>query len=220
MISNNDQIIHRCASFVKKQMALDSSGHDWWHIYRVWQIAKVIARKEKANTFIVELAALLHDLDDYKLTENKRIAHKNLAKSYLEQSGLDEKTVSVVCQIIRDISFKGAKVRSSVKTKEGEIVQDADRLDAMGAIGIARTFAYGGFKGREIHDPKSKPRYHKTFFAYKRNKSTSINHFYEKLLLLKDLMNTKTGKKLAKRKHALMKDFLKSFYAEFNMRYN
>jgi uncharacterized protein len=176
------------------------SGHDWWHTLRVCRLAKKIAKKEKkGNLLVIELASLFHDVQDWKFTKEKR-NKINLVQKWLKELGLDKNIIEQICEIIKNISFKGAGVKNKMKTMEGKIVQDADRLDAIGAIGIARCFATGAILGQEIYNPKIKPKLHKTFREYKISlrKSTSINHFYEKLLLLKDLMNTRTAKKLQK----------------------
>ncbi|MBW2997617.1 HD domain-containing protein, partial [Candidatus Woesearchaeota archaeon] len=192
---DKESIIQKTADHVKEQMLGDGSGHDWWHVYRVWKTAIHIAEKEKADMFIVQLAALLHDLADWKLYKGDDLKP---VKDWLETLEIDNETADLVCEIVKNVSFKGAGVRSEItKTKEGMVVQDADRLDAIGAIGIARALAYGGHKGREIHNPDTKPVKHKTFEEYKSSKGTTINHFYEKLLLLKDRMKTETGKKMA-----------------------
>ena len=181
-------------------------------MYRVWKTAKYIAKKEGADMFVVELAALLHDLDDWKITNSEE---PEQAIKWMKKLSLDKKTIEHVREIIKNISYKGAKVRTPMRTKEGKIVQDADRLDGIGAIGIARTFAYGGRNKREIHNPETKPKKHKTFKQYKTSKSTSLNHFYEKLLLLKDRMNTETAKKIAEGRHEFLKLFLDEFLTEW-----
>lgn len=212
---NKSSIIKQTAEHVRKVMQGESSGHDWWHAYRVWKMATHIGKKEKADMFIVELAALLHDIADYKLHDGDEEIGPKTATKWLESLGVDEKVIQHICQIMRDASFKGANVRTQMKTIEGEIVQDADRLDAIGAIGIARTFAYGGHKGSEIYDPNVKPIMYNSFEEYKSNTPPTISHFYEKLLLLKNLMNTKTAKSLAEGRHKYMENFLKKFYKEW-----
>ena len=170
---------------------------------------------EKADLFIVQLGALLHDIADWKFNNGDFEIGPKIAREFLEKLKVEENVILKVCDIIRNISFKGAGVKSQIKTLEGKIVQDADRLDALGAMGISRIFAYGGVVGREIHNPNIKPKLHKTFKQYKNQKSTSINHFYEKILLLKDLMNTKTGKKMANQRHKFIENYLKQFYKEW-----
>ena len=212
---DKSQIINKTAKFVKNKLQGEGSGHDWWHIYRVWQTAKNIAKKEKVNLFIVELAALLHDIADWKFYDGDETLGPKIAGEWLISQGLDRETIKIIKEVIEDVSFKGAGVKKKVRSKEGEVVQDADRLDAIGAMGIARCFAYGGYKGREIYNPNVKPTMHKSAEEYKKSISSSINHFYEKLLLLKNLMNTKTAKKMAERRHKFMKDYLDEFFAEW-----
>ena len=202
------KILAMTKAYVRKSMEGDSS-HDFLHIERVVRNAREIAKKEKADPFIVEMASLLHDIDDWKFSKGK-----DRAKEHLESATLDKKTIAKIMTAINEVSFKGAKVDTTPSSIEGKIVQDADRLDALGAIGIARCFSYGGYKGHAIYDPLIKPRLHSSFSQYKKARTTSINHFHEKLLLLKDRMNTKSGKKLAKRRHAFMLKFLKEFSKE------
>jgi uncharacterized protein len=212
------KIIHETKIYVKKLLQDDSTGHDWWHTYRVSKLATYIAEKEGANIFVVNLAALLHDIDDWKFNAtNDHYASGLKAKGWLEQFNLDKKIITHVSEIIDSISFQGAKVPDKVNSLEAMVVQDADRLDAIGAIGIARTFAYGGFKKRLIFDPEQAPTLHNSFAEYKTNKSSTINHFYEKLLLLKDRMNTKTAKEIAKTRHEFMEKFLKQFFEEWEI---
>ena len=212
-----EHLIEQTEDYVKKFLQGESSGHDWWHIYRVWKMAYKIAREEKDNDlFVIQIASLLHDIGDWKFNKGKEDIGQKLARIWLEKLNIEEKSIYHVCEIIKDISFKGAGVRTLMKTKEGMIVQDADRLDAIGAIGIARCFAYGGWKGVEIYNPELKPKIHKTFEEYKKAKTTSINHFYEKLLLLKTLMNTKTAKRIAEKRHKFMKRYLNKFFKEWD----
>lgn len=200
---------------MQKNLSGESSGHDWWHIYRVWHMARTIGKKEKANMFIVELAALLHDIADQKFHGGNEEIGPATARAWLESLDVDEKDIEHICEIIRHISFKGANVESKMETLEGKVVQDADRLDAIGAIGIARAFAYGGHAGRTMYDPTIQSEMHSSFEAYKKSSSPTINHFYEKLLLLKDRMNTVTGKKLAEDRTHYIQKFLDKFYAEW-----
>ena len=209
-----DQTIRRTIEFVKSSLENAEGGHDWWHVYRVWQNAVHMAKQEKADMFIVQLAALLHDIADWKFHHGDDTVGPKLAKEWLEKLGVDKDIIAHVCEIIQGVSFKRAGVESQMKTKEGMVVQDADRLDAIGAVGIARAFAYGGHKGREIYNPEIKPEHHDSFEQYKNSESTTINHFYEKLLLLKDLMNTETAKNMAEGRHAFMEVFLKRFFKE------
>jgi uncharacterized protein len=209
-------VINKTLDFVKETLFGEGSGHDYWHVYRVWNNAKALAKGEQCNTYIVELGALLHDIADHKFHDGDLTVGPRVAREFLENLEVEEEIIAAVCEIIATVSFKGAKVESKMKTIEGMIVQDADRLDAIGAIGVARTFAYGGHKGHEMYNPDIKPQLHENFEDYKNSKGTTINHFYEKLLLLKDLMNTNTGKKTAEKRHKYMEDFLSQFYDEWN----
>ena len=211
---NQQEILQKTADYVKQEFSDDSSGHDWWHIYRVWKNAITICEHEKADSFIVQIAALLHDLDDWKFNESGDETPLR-AKAWLDSFSLDPSITDAVCRIIKHISFKGAGVENKMDSLEGFIVQDADRLDAIGAIGIARAFAYGGYKNRPLYDPKTSPQLHKTFEQYKNSKSDTINHFYEKLLLLKDMMNTPTAKRIAEQRHVYMQQFLSQFMDEW-----
>lgn len=214
---DNQDLVSKTANFVKEKMFGEGSGHDWWHVYRVWQIAKTIADNEPdADRLTVELAALLHDIADWKFADGDLEAGPKAAREWLANCGVDEDTIQHIEDIIRDTSFKGAKVDLGLKTLEAKIIFDADKLDAIGAIGIARTFAYGGSKNRSMYEPDEKPIMHATFEDYKINQSHTINHFYEKLLLLKDLMYTETGKKMAQSRHEYMESYLKEFYKEWN----
>jgi uncharacterized protein len=208
-------IVAGTADYVRQQLEGDSSGHDWWHIYRVWQTALRLVEAESADRFVVELAALLHDLDDWKLHDGDATRGPLIARTWLEQCGVDAVVVEHVCDIIEHLSFKGAGVPTPMRSIEGMIVQDADRLDALGALGIARAFAYGGYKGRPIHDPDVRPHLHTSFDDYRANQGTTINHFYEKLLLLKDRMNTSRARVIAERRHQAMEAFLREFLLEW-----
>lgn len=209
------KIIQQTAEYIRSRLTGEGSGHDWWHVFRVWKNAVHIAKNETADLFTVELAALLHDIADWKFHDGNDDIGPQLAREWLEKLSVEEDVISHVCQIISDISFKGSGVQSKMKTIEGMIVQDADRLDAIGAIGIARTFAYGGAKGREIYNPEIKPEIHHSFEEYKKSKGPTINHFHEKLLLLKDLMNTETARNMAKHRHRFMESFLEEFMYEW-----
>lgn len=204
------KIIDQTREFVKKEMQGDPA-HDWSHIYRVWRISITLAKKEKADSFTVQLAALLHDLDDWKLSSGEI----NKAKTFMEQLNLSPEIISNICEIIEHLSFKGAGVETKMSTKEGMVVQDADRLDAIGAIGIARAFSYGGKKNSPIYDPELKPEFHTSFEDYKKSQGTTINHFYEKLLILKELMNTDSAKKIAEKRHKFMEKYLNEFFKEW-----
>ncbi|MBL8063686.1 MAG: HD domain-containing protein [Anaerolineales bacterium] len=211
---DRETIIQRTANYIKQEFSDDSSGHDWWHIYRVWKNALTICEHEKADSFIVQLAALLHDLDDWKFNPSGDETPLR-ARAWLDSYRVDSSIADSVCEIIKHISYKGAGVENKMNTLEGFIVQDADRLDAIGAIGIGRAFAYGGYKNRMMYDPDSPPRMHATFEEYKNSKSATINHFYEKLLLLKGMMNTPTAKRIAEQRHNVMEDFLSQFMLEW-----
>lgn len=215
---NKEQIINQTAEYVKKVLKGEGTGHDWWHVYRVWKNAIHLCKEEDADLFVVQLAALLHDIADWKFNGGDDSIGPKLAREWLERMQVDEDVISHVCEIIKEVSFKGAGVKNQMKTIEGMVVQDADRLDALGAIGIARTFAYGGYKGREIYNPDIKPERHETFEAYKTKSGPSINHFYEKLLLLKELMNTKAAKAIAEQRHQFMEQYLDRFYREWEGR--
>jgi uncharacterized protein len=211
---NDEQIIAETIAFVKQTLNNAEGGHDWWHIYRVWVNAKKITENEPCDRFTVELAALLHDIADSKFHNGDEEIGPTTAGNFLRGLAVNEATVIHVQQIIRHISFKGTFDGKVFSSPELSVVQDADRLDAIGAIGIARTFSYGGFKGREIYNPGVEPNSDMTKEEYKNSTTPSINHFYEKLLLLKDKMNTPTGKKLAQQRHEFMEAYLKQFYLE------
>jgi uncharacterized protein len=211
----NKEIINSTVNFVKNTLVNAEGGHDWWHIYRVWNSAKQIAKSEKVNLLIVELGALLHDIADSKFNDGDESIGPKIARDFLVSKKLDEKIILHVISIIKNISFKGGKEVQKFKSLELDVIQDADRLDAIGAIGIARTFNYGGFKNREIFNPEIPPNLEMTKEEYKNSTAPTINHFYEKLLLLKDKMNTKTGKAIAEKRHAFMEEYLKQFYKEW-----
>lgn len=215
---NKNKIIEEVKKYLEENFKNESTGHDFWHFIRVWKVAKYIAEKEGGDSFTIELGALLHDIADWKFHGGNTKTGSEKGKILLKELGVDAKTTKHVCHIIGNVSFKGAGVKNKIKTKEGMIVQDADRLDVIGAIGIARVFAYGGSTGREIYNPDIKPKLHKSFKEYKNSKTTAINHFYEKVLLLKDRLNTKTAKKIAKKRNKFMKDYLKQFFKEWNLK--
>lgn len=207
-------MVDNALEYIKEIFSCDSSGHDYYHTIRVYKLATEIAKQENADVNIVQLAALLHDVDDIKLSPETHTTNKNVV-DFMTANGVNTDMIDIVCKIIDEVSFAGT---DSVvpSTIEGKCVQDADRLDAIGAIGIARTFAYGGSRGRKIYDPDIKPRIGMSKEEYQKNmNSTSINHFYEKLLLLKDMMNTTAGKKLAEHRQAVMQEFLNEFMAEW-----
>lgn len=211
---DSNDIILKTSEYIKQEFSADSSGHDWWHIYRVWKNAVTIGRLENADLLVVELAALLHDLDDWKFNESEDETPRR-AIAWMQECGVDESVILQVSEIIMHISYKGAGVENKMNTLEGFIVQDADRLDAIGAIGIGRAFAYGGYKNRAMYDPETSNQMHASFEDYKNSKSATINHFYEKLLLLKDRMNTVSAKRIAEQRHQVMVDFLDQFMNEW-----
>ena len=213
---NKSEILNNTVEIVKQKLKDAEAGHDWFHIERVWKNARKIAQTENCDIFIVEIAALLHDIADSKFNDGNEEIGPETAKNILESLNLDEESINNVVQIIRNISFKGGHKYSDFNSVELQIVQDADRLDAIGAIGIARAFNYGGFKNRTLYDPEIKPDLNMSKEAYKKSAAPTINHFYEKLLLLKDLMNTESGKKLAEERHLFMEQFLDQFYKEWN----
>ncbi len=209
------KLIKDVANKVKSKFESEGSGHDWGHIYRVWQNGIKIGKNENADMLVVELACLLHDIADWKFYDGDQDIGPKKAEKILKEFNANKDLIEKIKNIIKRLSFKGAKVVSEeMCVIEGKIVQDADRLDAMGAIGIARTFAYGGYKGRIIYDSNIKPVMHTNSEDYIKNNSPSINHFYEKLLLLKDLMNTCTGRKIAQDRHQFMENYLDQFYKE------
>ena len=212
----DEEIITKTINFVKKELECAEGGHDWWHIQRVWKNARLIARQENANIFIIDLAALLHDIADAKFQDGDENIGPQKARNFLEDLSVNNEIIIHVENIIKNISFKSGNFNHSFCSIELAIVQDADRLDAMGAIGIARAFNYGGFKNREIYNPSIKPDMQMTKETYKKSTAPTINHFYEKLLLLKNRMNTETGKKMAEERHRFMETFLEQFYKEWN----
>lgn len=218
-----EEVIEKTTSYVKETLADNEAGHNWWHIYRVWKLALHIAQEENAsekiNMDVVELGALLHDIADSKFHNGDEEVGPKKAEDFLSGLDVDKEVIVHVQEIIRNISFKGGHFKQKFKSPELDIVQDADRLDGIGAIGISRTFHYGGHMNREIHNPHTKTKLNMTPEEYSqesiRGESTSINHFYEKLLLLKNLMNTPTGKKMAEHRHQFMETYLEEFYAEW-----
>jgi len=213
---DKEQILQKTQQYVRETLEGEASGHDWWHIHRVRQLAKNIGEKEGADMFVVEVAALLHDIADFKFHGGDTTVGPRVAGEWLQTLNVDEEVINHVKDIILNLSYKGAKVENKIKTKEGFVVQDADRLDAIGAVGVARTFAYGGHKGYPMHDPNIKVKIHESFEEYKNHKGTIINHFYEKLLLLKDKLNTEAAKQIAEERHKYMEDFLDRFYQEWD----
>jgi uncharacterized protein len=209
-------VLQKTREFVQQTLANAEGSHDWFHTYRVWKSARHIAATENADLFIVELGALLHDIADSKFHDGDEEIGPRTAGIFLRSCGLEKHIICHIENIIANISFKGGRHEQKFKSVELDVIQDADRLDAIGAIGIARTFAYGGHKNREIYNPDIEPNLHMTRDEYKNSTAPSINHFYEKLLLLQDRMNTETGKKLAYHRHQFMEQFLDQFYAEWN----
>ena len=209
-------IIDKTIFFVKEQLKNTEGGHDWFHIERVYKNALLIAENEECNLEIVKLGALLHDIADSKFHNGDETIGPKVARTFLEKEKADEETIIHVLNIIENISFKGGNPDKKFSSKELNIVQDADRLDAIGAIGIARTFNYGGFKNRPIYNPNIAPKLNMSKEEYKNSEAPTLNHFYEKLLLLKDKMNTDSGKNIAQERHTFMEKFLSQFYAEWD----
>ena len=206
-----NQVVNDIHTYVKQKLEMEGSGHDWYHIERVVKQARRIAKEENANPFICEVAALVHDLADDKVASSEKAGLKEVEQLLLPLQKADRDHIR---EIITTMSFKGGN-RPPVRTLEAQVVQDADRLDAIGAIGIARTFVYAGSKGDLIYDPSIQPRQHMSSSAYRHEQSTAINHFYEKLLKLKDLMNTRTGLEIAEERHAFLISFLSQFHGEW-----
>ena len=209
-------IIDSTIFFVKQQLEKAEGGHDWFHIERVYKNALLIAEGEDCDLTVVKLAALLHDIADSKFHLGDETVGPKVARAFLEKEQIERSVISHVIAIIENISFKGGNFENPFRSKELAIVQDADRLDAIGAIGIARTFNYGGYKNRPLYNPAITPNLHMSKEEYKQSDSPTLNHFYEKLLLLKDKMNTPTGKKIAESRHRFMEHFLSQFYAEWD----
>ena len=213
---NDSEIVNKTILFVKAKLENAEGGHDWFHIERVYKNALLIADGEVCDDTVVKLGALLHDIADSKFHDGDETVGPKIAREFLKTQNLDEVSLNHVIQIIENISFKGGNVLKEFSSKELDIVQDADRLDAIGAIGIARTFNYGGFKNRALYNPEIAPNLHMSKEEYKKSEAPTLNHFYEKLLLLKDKMNTETGKQIAKERHQFMMTFLSQFYAEWD----
>ena len=209
-------IIDNTILFVKQQLENAEGGHDWFHIERVYKNALLIAEGENCDLTVVKLGALLHDIADSKFHGGDETVGPKTARTFLESQNVKEDIILHVIAIIENISFKGGNFEKKFNSKELEIVQDADRLDALGAIGIARTFNYGGFKNRPLYNPNIQPNLNMSKEEYKNSESPTLNHFYEKLLLLKDKMNTETGKEIAQKRHNFMVSFLSQFYAEWD----
>jgi uncharacterized protein len=212
----DQEVIEKTAAFVKTELTNAEGGHDWWHIERVRKIALTIAKTEPVSLLVVELGALLHDIADSKFNDGDETIGVEKAKAFLRSIAVDEAVVEHIGGIIANISFKGGNVTPDFFSMELAVVQDADRLDALGAIGIARAFNYGGFKGRELYNPSVKPDLEMNKEQYKRNLTPTINHFYEKLLLLKEKMNTETGRKMAQQRHQFIELYLNQFFREWD----
>lgn len=212
----SEDIINETKTFVKSTLSDAEGGHDWFHTLRVYNNALLIAKNESVNEVIVSLGALLHDIADSKFHNGDETVGPRVAREFLFKHNVDSVIIEHVIKIIENISFKGGNIEQKFKSAELDVIQDADRLDAIGAIGIARTFNYGGFKNRQLYNPSIEPNLNMTKTEYKASTAPTINHFYEKLLLLKDRMNTKTGKNLALERHQFMELYLKQFYNEWN----
>ncbi|MGB7786096.1 MAG: HD domain-containing protein [Salinimicrobium sp.] len=214
---NKEEIISNTEAFVKQTLANAEGGHDWFHIERVFKNAKKIAASEEVDGFVVALGALLHDIADSKFHNGDESIGPKVARQFLEEQQVQEEVIEHVENIIKWISFKGGNEEQQFRSPELDVVQDADRLDALGAIGIARTFNYGGHKGRAIYDPDIEPNLNMSKEEYKKSSAPTVNHFYEKLFLLKDRMNTQTGKRLAEERHQFMELFMEQFFREWKM---
>ncbi|MBX0289633.1 HD domain-containing protein [Hymenobacter sp. HSC-4F20] len=209
-------LLTRTVEFIREKFLHEGSGHDWEHIRRVWQVARALARQTpQADALVTELGALLHDVADWKFHGGDEEAGPRAARQWLESQHAPESVIEGVEKIIREISFKGLGVATPMSTLEGELVQDADRLDAIGAIGVARAFAYGGHKNRPLHDPSVPPVRHDSFESYKQNTAPTINHFYEKLLHLRERLNTPAARRVAEERHAYLEQFLAQFLREW-----
>ena len=213
---SDENIVNKTILFVKQKLENAEGGHDWFHIERVYKNALSIAANEVCDSNVVKLAALLHDIADSKFHNGDETVGPKIAREFLVSNDVDEATIQHVIDIIENISFKGGNTEKTFSSIELDIVQDADRLDAIGAIGIARAFNYGGFKNRPLYNPNIAPKLHMSKEEYKNSETPTLNHFYEKLLLLKDKMNTETGKQIAQQRHQFMMTFLSQFYAEWD----
>ncbi len=213
---NDSEIVNKTILFVKAKLENAEGGHDWFHIERVYKNAILIADGEVCDDTVLKLGALLHDIADSKFHNGDETIGPKMAREFLASNDVDETTIQHVINIIENISFKGGNTEKLFSSIELDIVQDADRLDAIGAIGIARAFNYGGFKNRPLYNPNIAPNLHMSKEEYKSSEAPTLNHFYEKLLLLKDKMNTETGKKIAQERHRYMEGFLSQFYAEWD----
>lgn len=212
-------IIEKTEEYMKNRLSGDSSGHDWWHTKRVWELGKKIAAEEGAYVHLVEVTCLLHDIADHKLHGGDEEIGPRLAGEWLQSLSVKPSDILHIREIISTMSYKGPNYHVKMKTLEGKCVQDADALDAMGAIGVARCFAFGGYKGNLMYNPAIPPNRNLSTEQYKKAESIQINHFYEKLLLLKDRLNTRTARKIAEQsgKHKFMGEFLNQFFKEWNL---
>lgn len=216
MNSKQEEILKKAHQLIRSLFEGEGTGHDWWHILRVVNMSKKLqSMTPEADAFVVELTALMHDVGDHKFHNGETEHAALLIQKYLEELEVEQEIIDQIITTVEGLSYKGANVDSSLTTIEGQIVQDADRIDAIGAIGVARTFAYGGNKNREIYNPEIQPEMHDSFDAYKKSTAPTINHFYEKLLLLKDRMNTEAAKEIAEERHVFMQQYLDQFYAEW-----
>lgn len=204
------------ADMVKAKFAGEGTGHDWWHCHRVWMNALRIWQEEGGDRLVIELAALLHDLEDWKMHDGDLSKNPEAARKWLQSLHVPENVIEHVAMIVANVTFKGAHAMDEMPTLEGKIVQDADRLDGIGAIGIARTFTYGGSRNRSMYDPDRQPQTYASTAEYYKNDGTTVSHFYEKLLLVRDRMHTQSARRLADGRHAFMEYFLNRFYAEWD----
>ena len=216
----DQEIITKTIDFVKQELQNAEGGHDWFHIERVWKNTKKIVQSESVNLLVIELGALLHDIADHKFNDGNESVGVAKARKFLESLAVDEIIIDHIEKIMMNISFKGGNFSQEFSSRELAVVQDADRLDAIGAIGIARAFNYGGFKGRELYNPSIHPEIGMNVEQYQKSTAPTINHFYEKLLLLKDRMNTETGRKMAEQRHQFMEQYLEQFFKEWDGKNN
>ncbi|MEL6271659.1 MAG: HD domain-containing protein [Chloroflexota bacterium] len=218
-VTMTETLLQSTRDYVRHTLSGEGTGHDWWHIQRVTKTALYICDRENADPVIVELAALLHDIDDWKFSGDVT-AGASAARAWLEQNNAPDATTDAVVQIIERLSYKGGFETRPMTSLEGKIVQDADRLDALGPVGIARTFAYGGAKHRLIHDPDHSPESHADFESFKAAEGTTINHFYEKLFKLKDTLHTATAKQIGEKLHRYIERYIADFYAQWDGRFD
>ena len=215
-VEEKEGLLQATRAYIKKTFHGEATGHDWYHVQRVAKMALRLAQKEGADAFMVEMAALLHDVGDHKFLKEGDPDGPEQVRQWLADKQVDPVVIEGIVEIVANVSYKGAGVKTTMTSIEGKVVQDADRLDAIGAIGVARTFAYGGMKGNPIYDPEIPHEEHQSFGEYKKGGGTTVNHFYEKLLLLKERMQTESGKEWAEARHRYMEGFLTQFYAEWD----